>query len=252
MVEAFDSPTATENRYVLSEFGDLEGTRILDLGCGMGDASVYFALQGATVVAVDVSAGMVDLTARLARRHGVDDRVASAVMPAEALQLEDGSFDLVYGNGVLHHVDFLAAGREAHRVLKPGGRAAFIEPLAYNPVIWAYRRMARRVRTSDERPLSARDIHRLMSAKGAAGGRQWARAWHTEFHMATLLIMVGFLVVDGVTPSRERYWKRFIEHGYRHGRLFARLRAVDRVLHTWLPASRWLSWNTVVMLCKGP
>ena len=222
--EAFESPTATENRHVLREFGSLSGKRILDLGCGMGDAAVFFALRGATVCAVDVSPGMVDVTTRLARWHEVADRVVATVMPAEDLRYEDESFDLVYGNGVLHHVDFLTAGREAHRVLRPGGRAAFIEPLTYNPIIWAYRTMARRVRSTDERPLSARDIRRLIGAKGAAGEPQWARGSHTEFHLTTPLIMVWFLVGEGISPSRERYWKRFIEQGPRHERLFSSAR----------------------------
>jgi len=43
---AFFAPTAAENQFILGRFGDLKGKRILDLGCGMGDASIFFALQG--------------------------------------------------------------------------------------------------------------------------------------------------------------------------------------------------------------
>jgi 2-polyprenyl-3-methyl-5-hydroxy-6-metoxy-1,4-benzoquinol methylase len=47
--ESFESPSAFENHYALKELGPLAGKRILDLGCGAGESSVYFALQGADV-----------------------------------------------------------------------------------------------------------------------------------------------------------------------------------------------------------
>src|ERR1017187_4202655 len=64
------APTCLENLYVLEQFGNLQGKRVLDIGCGQGDTSAYFALCGAEVHALDVSERMVSLTTDLAKYHG--------------------------------------------------------------------------------------------------------------------------------------------------------------------------------------
>src|SRR6266481_4106050 len=56
------APTCLENLHVLEQFGDLQGKRVLDIGCGQGDTSVFFALGGAEVHALDVSEKMVSVT----------------------------------------------------------------------------------------------------------------------------------------------------------------------------------------------
>ncbi len=65
-----------------------------------------------------------------------------------------GGYDYVYGANVLHHVtDVEATLLRARHALKSGGMCLFWDPIAYNPVINVYRRMATQVRTEDERPL---------------------------------------------------------------------------------------------------
>ena len=102
--QSFEASTALENRYALEQMGSLPGKKILELGCGAGEGSVYFALQGADVVATDISGGMVAVVGRLAGKYGVN--VTARKMTAETIEFPDSSFDIVYGNGVLHHVDF--------------------------------------------------------------------------------------------------------------------------------------------------
>src|SRR5580693_4720279 len=72
--ECFEAPTALENRYILGQMGPLRGKKILDIGAGLGESSVYFALQGALVTAVDISPQMVDTAIRLAELHGLKIR----------------------------------------------------------------------------------------------------------------------------------------------------------------------------------
>ncbi|MBI3696377.1 MAG: methyltransferase domain-containing protein, partial [Acidobacteria bacterium] len=69
--EAFEAPTALENQFILRSMGPLQGKRVLDVGAGMGESSVYFALLGAEVTCTDLSPGMVDCAVRLGRFHGV-------------------------------------------------------------------------------------------------------------------------------------------------------------------------------------
>ncbi len=47
--ECFEAPTALENRFILGQMGPLRGKKILDIGAGLGESSVYFAMQGALV-----------------------------------------------------------------------------------------------------------------------------------------------------------------------------------------------------------
>ena len=90
--------------------------RFLDVGCGMGELPERVQRElGANVVAVDISARMVELT----RARGIQASVADV----QALPFADGSFDCVAANWVLYHVPDVDLGvSELARVLRPGGR----------------------------------------------------------------------------------------------------------------------------------
>ena len=49
--ESFEAPTAMENHFILRRMGTLADKRLLDIGAGLGESSVYFALHGAQVTA---------------------------------------------------------------------------------------------------------------------------------------------------------------------------------------------------------
>jgi ubiquinone/menaquinone biosynthesis C-methylase UbiE len=247
----FQSPTASENRTILGRFGDVKGANILDLGCGMGDTAVFFAKQGASVHGIDISDGMIEVAGRLAKKQGVADRLFCKQMPAESLGFEDCFFDYIYGNGVLHHVNLESTIREVYRVLKPGGQAAFIEPLTYNPLIWVYRMIAKAVRSENEHPLSLKDIRFITSGLAESNNRvTWAQASHVEFHLFTLFLMLWFFIGERISPSKVRYWKLFIEKGPEYSDIFYRLQAVDDWLFKNIPFLRRFSWNTVIFLKK--
>lgn len=102
------------------------GARVLDLGCGEGRDSVFFASRGFEVTGVDVSAAGLQKAERLARAHGVKVRWMSA---DAADWMPTGPFDLVYSCGALHYV----ARRHRARVLsqlqaatRPGGHHALV------------------------------------------------------------------------------------------------------------------------------
>ena len=76
------------------------------------------------------------------------------VMDAHKLEFEENKFDLVIGNGILHHLDKLEAINSIYRVLKPGGRLVFKEPLADNPFLKIFRYFTPKARTVDEEPFS--------------------------------------------------------------------------------------------------
>ena len=101
----------------------------------------------------------------IGRRHLAHSRVKPFLhlMDAHTLEFEDGTFDLVFGTGILHHLDLKVAISEVKRVLKPGGQAIFFEPLGTNPVGNLVRVLTPRARTVDERPLSMSDLRLLKS-----------------------------------------------------------------------------------------
>ena len=104
---------------LLDRAGVTAGTKVLDLGTGTGVAVAAILERGASVVGIDFSETMIAEARRILPQ--VDFRVASA----ETLPFDDGSFDAVVANGVLHHLaEPDRALEEAHRVLAREGRIA--------------------------------------------------------------------------------------------------------------------------------
>ena len=124
------------------------GLRVLDLGCGRGEVLLACAHAGAQVAGLDYAQAAVDIS-----RETLAEVPGAEVQQGDVTQLPwpDGSFDAVLSGDVIEHlVPADAAGmlREAHRVLRPGGRlilhtapnVLFLKvtwPLARWPLIWA-------------------------------------------------------------------------------------------------------------------
>lgn len=234
--ECFEAPTALENRFILKHMGPLSGKRLLDIGAGLGESSVYFALQGAQVTTVDISPQMVELALELGRKYGVE--LQGIVSGGEDLNLPSASYDVIYIANTIHHVQNRASlFEQMHRALRPGGRFFSYDPLAYNPVINVYRRMATAVRTPDESPLTAADVE--------LAKKYFRRVEHREFWISTLLLFVKYYLMDSIHPNRDRYWKRILREKPEHLGWWIPLRSLDALL-TRIPLIRWLAWNVVM------
>jgi ubiquinone/menaquinone biosynthesis C-methylase UbiE len=95
------------------------GTRALDVACGAGYAAAAAAARNAHAVGVDFSPAMMAIAR--AEYPNIDFVQADA----EGLPFLDSSFAAVVSNFGVHHTDSVAALRQAHRVLRPGGYVAF-------------------------------------------------------------------------------------------------------------------------------
>jgi len=143
------------------------------------------------------------------------------VMDAESTTFHDSSFDLICGSSILHHLNVTKAYDEIRRILKPDGRAVFLEPLGHNPLINLYRKRTPALRSPDEHPLLLKDLQ--------AAGDFFSSLMINYFHLFSLL---------GV-PLRNV----FVFHPLMHF-----LEAVDRTGFSVLPFLRKYAWTTVFVL----
>jgi 2-polyprenyl-3-methyl-5-hydroxy-6-metoxy-1,4-benzoquinol methylase len=142
--------------------GNLAGRRVLDVGCGDGLNMTMFAKMGADVTGIDVSPGALDVAHRRAEVNGVADSVRLVCSPIETADLPDASFDVVWGDGILHHVldELEPTVRRLVRWVKDDGLIVFSEPVnLFEPL----RRLRRLVpvhtdATPGERPLVASEL----------------------------------------------------------------------------------------------
>lgn len=145
--------------------GPLAGKRILDYAGGDGWNAALLAWRGGEVITFDLSPVAGRVARKRAEVNGVAERVAAVACDATRLPFGGGSIDLAHGCGVLHHLDDVAgAGRELRRVLAPGGRAVFIEPLGHNPLLEFARRALPyrgKRRSPGEAPLRYGDVEVL-------------------------------------------------------------------------------------------
>lgn len=153
--------------------GDLNGIRVLDIGCGEGERGLELAKKGADVDGIDISETYVDRARVALKSTGLDaSQCAFSVMDAHHMTFADGTFDLIIGRGIIHHLELRTSITEVTRVLKPGGVGVFMEPLADNPLLQLFRWLTPRARTLDERPLGKKDLQYI------AEGRQTANRYY--------------------------------------------------------------------------
>ncbi|MBV8920736.1 class I SAM-dependent methyltransferase [Bradyrhizobium sp.] len=136
------------------------GANVLEYGCSDGVISLVndrLAQETAHFHGIDISDKAIEKARQICTSLGLSN-CDFAVMNAEALTFPDNEFDLVFGRGILHHLDLNKCFSEIFRVLRPGGKAIFSEPLGHNPALNLFRKMTPQYRTEDEHPLVMSDL----------------------------------------------------------------------------------------------
>ena len=107
----------------LARFDAWGGKDVLEVGCGIGTDASRFARAGARYSGVDLTETAIELARRRFELAGLTGSFRQADA-GRRLPFGEAAFDLVYANGVIHHMrDAAAAVGEFHRVLRPGGTA---------------------------------------------------------------------------------------------------------------------------------
>jgi len=144
------------------------GARILDFACGGGVTSAWLAGRGADVVGVDLSLVSLARAREVHASLGLGATFVTTLDEANDL----GPFDAVVGRYALHHTNVTEMAPLLARCVRRGGKGAFVETFATNPLLRFARRTVPgrlgipKLGTEDERPLGPGDIAALQSAFG--------------------------------------------------------------------------------------
>ena len=143
-----------------------QGCKILDIGCGRGATSIFWASTGAQVTAIDCSVSAIAELSERCEQMGIANirPVAGDAMTVDEL----GQFDYVFGSMILHHLEpfgeFVAVLR---RALKANGRAFFYENNAASDLlVWLRNNLVGKLGVpkygdKDESPLAPQEIDLL-------------------------------------------------------------------------------------------
>lgn len=205
----------------VSEFlGDLDGMRVLELGCGSGKMAVLLAKSGAHVTTFDLSSMSVLLTKRRAVVNNV--KLDCLVSAGEFLPFSSESFDMIIGKAILHHLEIELGKREPYRVLRKGGKTVFVEPLGMNPILTFVRKHVpypHKAVVGVDRPLTYKDII----------------AWTTD---------------ASEWRVQELQLLSMLERGFGWGARFDLLRKMDRFLLKYIPFLRRFCRYAVIFSIK--
>jgi ubiquinone/menaquinone biosynthesis C-methylase UbiE len=110
----------------------LAGVSLLDIGCGLGDLTYGLAvsdkISNCDIYAIDHSLASLRRAAAVVRPEN-GNRVYFSTQDASRMFFRDGTFDVIFGCALLHHItDYPRLLGDVFRLLRAGGRAVFSEP----------------------------------------------------------------------------------------------------------------------------
>ncbi len=192
---------------------------VLDFGCGNGVYSEKIIdFNPSKLIAIDISEKSIEIA-----KNKCDNKIDFKVENCENTKLNSNSFDIIYGVGILHHLNFNKAVKEMERLLKKDGNLIFVEPLGTNPIINLYRKFTPNARSDDEHPLTFSDIRYFKSLFGKV-----------KISYYGFLTLIFFSLYKSPKNSKIFYF----------------LSKIDRILFA-IPFLKFLAWSVLIEAKKN-
>ncbi len=213
---------------------DITGKTVLEIGAGTGALTIGL-LRGSAVgsiLATDISSQFLKLT--LARGEG-DARLAAVRCDCNHIPVQDGTVDLVLGRSILHHlIDYDQVLAQCARILGPGGKAIFYEPVLEGKLIVAmYAAMVlEQVERDGTSDFTEQEVNKLRAVQRHITKAAWypqdraSLAKLEDKYIFTLPglsetgLKAGFSRTEflrGANPPKPPYWSNFLHVMRPHG-----------------------------------
>ena len=212
--------------YVLPEMGTLTGKKVLELGTGTGGTATLLAKRGASVVGIDLLPFRITEAQQRTAEYNVAAAVDFALMDAMHLAFPDNTFDVIISKSVLVFTDHKRTAQECYRVLKPGGKAIFMENMRHHPMVWLYRKLF--LKYSGKLHYFSLDDIKKVSA-------EFEGSEHREFHLSAVAAL---------------FWQKCLSVPLFYKWSFRTLKAIDRFSLKCLPFLKRWCWITAIICRK--
>ncbi len=157
--DGYDKYEGLYYKYFWEQAANVKGLNVLDYGCGNGWGSMKLAQSGAAKVwGIDISGELIKKGKKWVKDEGLSAKISLEKMAGENLTFPDDFFDLILGSAILHHTEIELALKSIFRVLRPGGKGIFIEPLTQNIFLKIWRKLTPWRRSPTERALTNKDL----------------------------------------------------------------------------------------------
>jgi SAM-dependent methyltransferase len=148
-----------KNKIVLKTISYQGGGKILEIGSATWiDWVENLDISPRSIDCINISEAELNIGKEYCDKNSTINKPSFHLMDAHHLSFENDTFDLVFGGGILHHLELEKALIEINRVLKPNGKIIFSEPLDINPVGKIVRYLTPKARTIDEQPFRFKEL----------------------------------------------------------------------------------------------
>ena len=195
---------------------------ILALGSGTGNYEIALAKLRNMITSVDRSPESIKALTKKIKEKKAEDNVKAMIMDAEELKFDDGSFDVIYGIAILHHLYLEKVMPELQSVMKDGGKLLFVEPPKSNFRVRRYRAETPHMRSKFEHPLSKKDFRII-------------RKYFPDIRVN------GYYLLQTFMP-------KMIRHSERYSGIRSALDHIDRLILAVFPSLRLYCYRIIIEL----
>jgi SAM-dependent methyltransferase len=197
------------------------------MGCGEGKEILLLAKKGLRTFSMDLSFNQLCRARDAINEYAPEAKVYFVQANAEEPPFSAESFRIIHGKAILHHLDLELMKEVINRLLKPGGKASFAEPLARHPLFWLGRRLTPQFRTEDEHPLKLSEME------------SFAKSFY-RYEAKTFFLLTPIAYIFRVYSGGEKLFQK----------LYKLLAKVDAFLFSQWISLKKLAWYSIIHVQK--